>query len=186
MTLGWVKSVTILSVLVGALSLLPLDAQAESAAKMERAARKALTDLYATTPGAKALAEDAVGVLVFPSIIKGGFVFGAQYGTGVLFKGNDVHGYYSTASASFGLQAGVQKFGYALFFMAEEELRWLRKSNGWELGVGPSITIVDQGIASSISTTTAQKGVYAFFFDQRGLMAGLGLQGTKVTRIIPD
>ncbi len=186
MVLGWVKSVSILSVVIGTLSLLSSEAGAESAASMERAARKALNELYETTPGAKALADDAVGVLVFPSIVKGGFVFGAQYGTGVLFKGNEAHGYYSTASASFGLQAGVQKFGYALFFMTQEDLSWLKKSNGWELGVGPSITIVDKGIASSISTTTAQKGVYAFFFDQRGLMAGVGLQGTKVTRIIPD
>jgi lipid-binding SYLF domain-containing protein len=62
----------------------------------------------------------------------------------------------------------------------------LKKSGGWELGVGPSITLVDQGIAASLTTTTAQKGIYAFFFDQRGLMAGVGIQGTKVTRIIPD
>jgi lipid-binding SYLF domain-containing protein len=80
----------------------------------------------------------------------------------------------------------VQKFGYALFFMTEEDLHWLKKSGGWELGVGPTITVVDQGLATSFSTTTAQKGVYAFFFEQRGLMAGVGIQGTKITRIIPD
>jgi lipid-binding SYLF domain-containing protein len=186
MTFDWGKSLSILSVVIATLTLISPDSHAESAAKMQREARSALTNLYETTPGTKALASQAAGVLVFPSIVKGGFVVGAQYGTGVLFKGDTATGYYSTASASFGLQAGVQKFGYALFFMTEEDLHWLKKSGGWELGVGPTITVVDQGLATSFSTTTAQKGVYAFFFEQRGLMAGVGIQGTKITRIIPD
>ncbi|MEY4701743.1 MAG: hypothetical protein RL326_1930 [Pseudomonadota bacterium] len=186
MALGWAKSLSILSLVITILTLTTQDSHAESAAKMQREARHALTNLYETTPGARALARNAAGILVFPSIVKGGFVVGAQYGTGVLFKGDTATGYYSTASASFGFQAGIQKFGYALFFMTEEDLRWLKKSGGWELGVGPSITLVDQGIAASLTTTTAQKGIYAFFFDQRGLMAGVGIQGTKVTRIIPD
>lgn len=167
-------------------SLSTTSAQAESAAKMERAARKALADLYESTPGARSLAKDAKGILIFPEILKGGFVVAAQYGTGVLFKGDDVAGYYSTASASFGFQAGIQKFGYALFFMTEQDLAWLRRSDGWELGVGPMITIVDMGIANTLSTTTSHKGIYAFFFEQRGLMGGLSLQGTKISRILPD
>lgn len=183
---GWTKSLSILSVLIASLTLISPDSYAESAAKMQRDARNALTDLYEKSHGARSLAKNAAGILVFPSIVKGGFVVGAQYGTGVLFKGDTVTGYYNTASASFGLQAGVQKFGYALFFMTEDDLRWLKKSGGWELGVGPNITVVDQGLAASLTTTTAQKGVYAFFFDQRGLMAGVGIQGTKITRIIPD
>ena len=186
MTLGWGKSLSLLSVVIATLTLMSPTSHAESAAKMQRDARNALTDLYEKSPGARSLAKNAAGVLVFPSIVKGGFVVGAQYGTGVLFKRDTVTGYYNTASASFGLQAGVQKFGYALFFMTEEDLRWLQKSGGWELGIGPNITVVDQGLAASLTTTTAQKGVYAFFFDQRGLMAGVGIQGTKITRIIPD
>jgi hypothetical protein len=99
-------------------------------------------------------------------------------------KGKTV-GYYNTTSGSFGFQAGVQSFGYALFFMTPEDLAYLERSSGWEIGVGPSITIVDVGLAGSLSTTTMRKGVYAFFFDQKGLMGGLGLQGTKITRIHP-
>ena len=82
-----------------------------------------------------------------------------------------------------GLQAGIQKFGYALFFMTDSTLSYLNKSDGWELGVGPSIVVVDVGAAGSLTTTTAKSDVYAFFFSQKGLMAGIGLQGTKITKI---
>ncbi len=162
------------------------NAQAESAKEMQSSARAALQDLYRTTPAASALGEKAAGVLVFPEIIKGGFVVAAQYGNGVLFKRGAVAGYYNTTSASFGFQAGVQKFGYALFFMTEEDLKYLNTSEGWEVGALPSLTIVDTGVARSLSTTTLQKGMYAFFFSQKGLMGGLSLQGTKITRISPD
>lgn len=161
-------------------------ASADSRHEMQRSARRALTTLYTATPAAETLGKKAAGILVFPKIVKGGFIVAAQYGNGVLFKGSKVAGYYNTTSGSFGYQAGVQTFGYALFFMTKEDLAYLESSAGWELGVGPSITIVDVGIARSLSTTTARKGVYAFFFDQKGLMGGLGLQGTKITRIHPD
>ena len=104
----------------------------------------------------------------------------------MLFKKGKAVGYYNTTSGSFGFQAGVQSFGYALFFMTPDDLAYLERSQGWELGIGPSITVVDVGIALSLSTTTARKGMYAFFFDQKGLMGGLGLQGSKITPIHPD
>lgn len=157
-----------------------------SRAELVISARHALQDLYKTTPAAAALGEKAVGVLVFPRILKGGFVIAGQYGDGVLFRHGKVSGYYNSVSASFGLQAGVQKFGYALFFMSEEDIRYLSSSKGWEVGALPSLTIVDVGVARSLSTTTVQQGMYAFFFGQMGLMGGLSLQGTKITRIHLD
>jgi lipid-binding SYLF domain-containing protein len=175
----------ILSILALICFAYPLNIAAESARQMRRSASQALENLYSSTTAARALAERAAGILVFPEIIKGGFIVAAQYGNGVLFKKGKAVGYYNTTSGSFGFQAGVQSFGYALFFMTPEDLAYLEKSQGWELGVGPSITIVDIGLASSLSTTTARKGVYAFFFDQKGLMGGIGLQGTKITRIHP-
>lgn len=178
--------VVILILLAASLWTTIASVQAESAAEMQKSARQALRNLYRTTPGAAELGGKAAGILVFPEIIKGGFVVAAQYGNGVLFKGDTVAGYYNTTSGSFGYQAGVQKFSYALFFMTPEDLRYLDKSSGWELGVNPSITIVDTGLAKSLSTTTLQKGMYAFFFDQKGLMGGLSLQGSKITRIHPN
>ena len=158
-------------------------AAAASAAKINRDAKSALEKLYAQSSSARTLGEKAKGILVFPSITKGGFMVGGQFGEGALVRGGKTAAYYNTISASYGLQIGVQKYGYALFFMSESAMNWIDKSDGWELGTGPSIVVVDEGAAKSMSTTTLQSDVYAFFFDQKGLMGGLGLQGTKITKI---
>ena len=158
---------------------------ADSKAQMRQDAHTALQQLYRDTPTAKVLGEKAAGVLVFPRVTKGGFIVGGQYGEGTLFRDGKVAGYYNIASASYGLQAGLQKYGYALFFMSEADLGYLDSSAGWEVGVGPTVTIVDEGFARSFSTSTAREGIYAFSFSHKGLMAGLGLQGSKITRIHP-
>jgi lipid-binding SYLF domain-containing protein len=155
----------------------------ESARKVELESREALRRLVEVSPAARALNGRARGVLVFPSITKGGLIVGGQYGEGALFEEGMLTGYYNSVAVSYGLQAGVQQFGYALFFMSDADLEYVIKSDGWEVGVGPSIVVLDQGAATSLTSTTARKGVYAFFFEQKGLMAGLGLQGTKITRL---
>ncbi|MGD9974862.1 MAG: hypothetical protein AB7S77_17520 [Desulfatirhabdiaceae bacterium] len=174
---------SVISMMVMALCITP--AMADTAAQIDQDVDAALQKLYAQTPAAKDLSKVAKGILVFPSIIKGGLIVGGQYGEGALRKGGKTAGYYNTVAASYGLQAGAQKFGYALFFTDEASLKYLDKSDGWELGVGPSIVVVDEGVARSLSTTTAKEGIYAFFFDQKGLMGGLGIQGSKITQITP-
>jgi lipid-binding SYLF domain-containing protein len=158
-------------------------AAAASKTEINRDVDAALAILYAKDPDARTLTSKAKAVLVFPSIVKAGFLFGAQYGEGALRQKGRTVGYYNTAAASYGLQAGVQTFGYALFFMTDSALQYLAKSEGFELGVGPSIVVLDAGAAKAFTTTTAQKDMYAIFFNQKGLMAGLGLQGTKISRI---
>ncbi|MGZ4957856.1 MAG: lipid-binding SYLF domain-containing protein [Methylomonas sp.] len=152
---------------------------------IDRDVTQALNKLYSDQPAARSLAQRARGILVFPDIVKGGFMFGAHYGVGALRKGGRTVGYYNSIAASYGLQAGVQTFGYALFFMAQSALDYVDRSNGWEIGMGPSIVVVDAGMGKSLTTTTGQADVYAFIFDQKGLMAGLGLQGSKITKINP-
>ena len=161
----------------------PSPAQAASAAEINKDASAALAKLFEKVPEARKLAAEAKGILIFPSIVKAGFLFGGQYGEGVLRKGGKVAGYYNSVAASYGLQAGVQSFGYALFFMTDGALAYLDKSEGFEIGVGPSIGVVDEGTAKTLTTTTGRKDVYAFIFSQKGLMAGLGLQGSKISRI---
>jgi lipid-binding SYLF domain-containing protein len=161
----------------------PAAAQAASAAELRRDATAALNKLYASTPKAKELATIAKGILVFPSVVKAGFLVGGLFGEGVLFKGGKAVAYYNTVAASYGLQAGMQKYGYAMFFMKDEALQYLDKSDGWELGTGPSIVVLDQGAAGGLSTSTAREDIYAFIFSQKGLMAGLGLQGSKITKV---
>ncbi|MCU0574139.1 MAG: lipid-binding SYLF domain-containing protein [Syntrophobacteraceae bacterium] len=169
--------------LAGTMLINPHPVLGASAAEIDRAARSALQQLYAQSPSAKALGQKARAVLVFPSIVKGGFIVGGQYGEGVLVTRGKTAGYYSTIQASYGLQAGLQKYGYALFLMSDSAIDYINRTDGWELGTGPSIVIVDVGKAASMSTTTLHSDIYAFFFGQKGLMGGLGLQGTKISRI---
>ena len=157
-----------------------------SASQIDREATQSLTTLYKNTPGAKALADKAVGVLVFPSIVKGGFIIAGQFGDGALRKRGKTVAYYRSLAASYGFQAGAQAFGYVLFFMDDDSLRYLDNSAGFELGTGPSLVVLDAGFGKNLSTTTLQKGIYAFIFDQKGLMGGVGIQGTKITKINPN
>jgi len=158
-------------------------ALAGTAAEIDRDADSALQKLYDSTPAAKELAKVAKGILIFPDIVKGGLIIGGQYGEGALRIDGKSTGYYSSVAASYGLQAGVQKFGYALFFMTDSSLEYLKKSEGWEIGVGPTLVVVDEGVSKSLTTTTVKSDIYAFFFSQQGLMAGIGIQGSKITRL---
>ena len=151
--------------------------------ELDRAAQNALGRLTASNPAARQLNQKALAVLVFPKIVKVGFLLGGAYGEGALRQGGRTVGYFNSAAASYGLQAGAQWFGYALFFMNADALKYLDSSAGWEIGSGPSVVIVDAGVAKKFSSTTLTQDVYAFIFNQKGLMAGLGLEGSKITRI---
>ena len=161
----------------------PVPATAASGQTIERDARAALENLYKQNSGARALRAKAKAVLVFPSMLKAGFMFGGQIGEGALFRGGKVAGFYNSVAASYGFQAGAQTFGYALFFMSDSALKYLDKSGGFELGSGPSLVVVDEGVAKSLTSTTVTQDVYAFVFDQKGLMGGIGIQGSKITRV---
>ena len=148
----------------------------------EASARQALDRLISTVPAAKALNEKAVAVLVFPRITKVGLVFGGQHGEGVLFRNGKADGYYVNMGASWGLQAGAKQYGYAMFFMTEGALGALTATNGFEIGIGPTVVVVDQGMAKQMTTMNLDSEIYAFIFTTRGLMAGLGLRGNRISR----
>jgi lipid-binding SYLF domain-containing protein len=164
-------------------------AQAENgkteAATLASESQAALQKLSAGVPLAAELAKTAHAILVFPTVTKAGLGIGGQYGEGALLKNGKAVAYYKTTGASFGLQAGGQKYGYAMFFMSAEALGQLDKANGFEVGVGPSVVVVDEGMGKSTTTTTLKDDVYAFIFGQKGLMAGLGVQGNKIKKITP-
>lgn len=180
------SEIALLFALVLLVGLQTRPAVAETAAEIDREVDTALQILYKKTPAAKKQAQSAKGILVFPDVVKAGLMVGGQYGVGALRVGGKSTGYYQLVEGSFGLQAGAQAFGYALFFMDDAALEYLRKSDGWEIGVGPSIVIVDEGLAGSLTTTTGKENIYAFFFDQKGMMGGLGLKGGKISQITPD
>jgi len=162
---------------------LPVAARAATAADLDREASEALQTLYKSNPTAANIGKHARAVLVFPNIVKAGLVFGGSYGEGALLESGKVTDYYNSVSGSWGLQAGAQSFGYAVFLMNDEAVAYLRKSKGWEVGVGPTVVVVNEGVAKNLSTSTLKDSAYAFIFDQQGLMASLSIEGTKISRI---
>ena len=184
--IGAVASVLILLFSLSACQTTPASYKDSAAYRIDNASRNSLNELLRTNKEARELKKKAKAVLVFPNILKAGFMYGGQVGDGALFNtSGKTIGYYNTFAVSYGFQAGVQGFGYALFFMDEDSLSYINESEGLELGVGPSLVVLDEGMGKVLSSTTLQKGIYAFVFDQAGLMAGAGIQGTKITRINP-
>lgn len=186
------RMLTQLVMLMGLVLLISAPAMAEpelseqAKAELVEKARNSLESLYASTPQAKDLRSRSEAVLVFPDILKAGLLVGGSGGNGVLFSPDGkVLGYYNASSLSFGLQAGAENYAEALFLTTRDALKYLDSSDGWSIGSGPSITVIDQGAGGDFSTTTLRSDVFAFIYGQKGLMGGIGLQGQKITRLKP-
>jgi lipid-binding SYLF domain-containing protein len=158
-------------------------ASAATAEDLDKDSRQALQTLYQTEPVAETLSRTAKAVLVFPNIVKAGLVFGGSYGEGELLEGSKVVDYYNSVTGSWGLQIGAQSYGYAVFLMTDKAVSYLKESKGWEIGVGPTVVVVDEGVAKNLSTSSLKDDAYAFIFSQQGLMAGVSIEGTKISKI---
>jgi lipid-binding SYLF domain-containing protein len=182
----------------GLLPFMPRPARAATRRELEESAAPALRRLR-EGHGTHAMATSAKAILVFPQILRAGFGVGGQYGNGVLYHGGhptrthnhtpspfSTMGYYNIAGASYGLQIGAQAFGLGMFFMTDAALAFFHDSAGWEIGTGPSVVALDSGAAMNMTSSTLTQPVYSVTFGQTGLMAALGLQGNKITRITPD
>src|SRR5216110_2959543 len=157
------KNILIGSILV----VITLFTTSRASADLVSDSRRALQQLVAQNPAAAKCKSKAAAVLVFPDVVKAGFIFGAQGGQGILFMHGRPSGRYRTVAASYGLQAGVQKYGYALFLMNQKAVDWVNNTRGWQIGTGPSVVIVDKGMARSFTTDTIHSGIYAFRFSSR-------------------
>jgi lipid-binding SYLF domain-containing protein len=158
-------------------------AYAATAEDLNKESQQALQQLYKTNPAAADLGKTAKAVLVFPNIVKAGLVFGGSYGEGVLMRDNKFIDYYNSVTGSWGLQAGAQSYGYAVFLMTVKAEKYLQDSRGWEIGVGPTVVVVTEGVAKNLSSSTLKDDAYAFIFDQQGLMLGVSIEGTKISHI---
>ena len=158
-------------------------ASAATAEDLDKDSRHALQTLYKAEPVAKTLSHTAKAILVFPNIVKAGLVFGGSYGEGELIKGSRVVDYYNSVTGSWGLQIGAQSYGYAVFLMTDKAVKYIEETKGWEIGTGPTVVVVDEGVAKNLSTSTIKDDAYAFIFSQQGLMAGVSIEGTKISRI---
>ena len=166
-------------------AVIPAPAAAATKADIDNDAASALASLYGNNPTAKLIGSRAKAILIFPSIVKAGLVFGGAYGEGELLSGGHVENYYNSFSGSWGLQAGAQSYGYAVFLMSDDAVKYLEDSSGIEIGVGPTVVVVDEGVARNLSTSTLKDDAYAFIFNQQGLMAGVSIEGTKISKIKP-
>ncbi len=164
-------------------AIVPATAEAATKAELNSDSTAALDKLYAANPTAKLIGSRAKAILIFPSIVKAGLVFGGAYGEGELTSGGVVQNYYNSLSGSWGLQAGAQSYGYAVFLMSDKAVKYVHDTQGWEIGVGPTVVVVDEGVARNLSSSTLKDDAYAFIFNQSGLMAGVSIEGTKVSKI---
>ena len=152
-------------------------------ADIDARAKVALEELYRDTPAARSLAQNSAGVLVFPDVTQAGLMIGGQYGTGVLFKGGKPAGHYNIAGGSFGFQAGAESFSQAYFFTTQEALRTFEETKGFEVGAGLDFAVADIGATGDISSSTLQKPLVIFVWGQQGLMAGVKVEGQKITQL---
>jgi lipid-binding SYLF domain-containing protein len=161
-------------------------ATAASVEELNRDADQALQMSCRTNPTAAAIGKSARPVLILPNIVKAGFVFGGVYGECVLKQGSKIDGYYNSFTGSWGLQAGAQSYAYVVFLMSDRAINYIHESHGLKIGTGPTVVIVNEDIAKNLSTSTLQDDAYAFIFDQQGLMAGISIEGTKISRVNPE
>ncbi len=168
--------------LIGVLAA-PSRAQAASAVEIDADVGATVERFTYQVSGARDLLRRAAGVLVFPSIVKAGFVAGGEYGEGALLIGGRTAGYFNSISASVGFQLGVQARSVVIVFMTDEALQRFRRRDGWKVGVDGSVAVVTIGAGGSVDTNQIKSPVVAFVFDNKGLMYNLTLEGSKISRI---
>ncbi|WP_250517293.1 YSC84-related protein [Caballeronia sp. INDeC2] len=144
-----------------------------------------LQRLYASVNGSRELVNKARGVLVFPRVIAAGFWLGAQYGEGALRVDGRTDGYYNTAGGSFGLQIGAQSKALIYVFLTDDALAQFRRRDGWAVGTDATVAVMKLGANGQLDTTTATNPVEVFVLTNAGFMAGVSLEGTKVSRLSP-
>ena len=161
----------------------PSLAEAGSANDIETDVNDTLHSFVDQIGGARALANKAVGILVFPSIVKAGIGIGGEYGEGMLIVGQKPAGFYNLVGASFGFQLGVQQRSVIIMFMTQDALDQFYSLSGFKIGVDASVAIITVGVGGSIDTDKITQPVIGFVLDPKGLMYNLTLEGSKITKI---
>jgi lipid-binding SYLF domain-containing protein len=161
----------------------PATGAAATAPELAQDSRLALDSLHAKRPETREWSKKALAIMVFPKIVKAGVLIGGQGGDGALLVKGQPIAFYRLAAGSIGLQLGAQSFSYALFFMTQKALDHVKSSDGWAIGTGPTVVAMDEG--ADKQTTTFRDDIYSVAWGQQGLMAGLTLDGSKITKIHP-
>ena len=150
---------------------------------IDAAVDSSLSNLYQQVQGSQELVGRAPGVLVFPNVMEAGFIVGASRGSGARRVGGKTVSYHATTSGSLGLQAGAQSTAVFLLFMTQDALQRFQNSRGWTVGADASVTLLTVGATAQMTTATAQQPVVGYVLSNRGLMAGVTIDGARVTRL---
>ena len=179
------KQFNLLALIASSMMILSSYTMAEPAEVINAKANAALVQFNKEVKGGEEFLSRVKGYIVFPSVVKGGFIVGGEYGEGVLRVNGESQKYYNIASGSVGFQMGLQKTSYIIAFASETALNNFMKSDGWEAGVDGSLTVAKWGVGKDIGSISFEKPIYAFVFGAKGLMYNLTLEGTKFTKIRP-
>lgn len=182
---GFTMKLMKLAIAFVAISLVGTTLYAKTAGQIDHEADLALKQFSKEAKGSMTFIDNKVkGLLIFPSVVKAGIGIGGEYGEGVLRVGGKSIIYYSTASASIGLQFGLQQKSIIIAFMTDKALNDFRNKDGWTVGVDGSVALVKWGAGADISNTTLNKPVVGFVFGNKGLMYNLTIEGSKFTKIV--
>jgi lipid-binding SYLF domain-containing protein len=156
---------------------------AASGPEIEAGVRATLAQFFREIPSSRELANQAVAVLVFPTVVKAGFGIGGEYGEGALHVRGKTAGYFNIISGSIGFQFGAQARSVIIMFMTDSALAGFQRTDGWKVGVDGSVAIITVGAGGAIDTNSVRSPIVGFIFDQKGLMYNLTLEGSKITQI---
>ncbi|AYD67673.1 hypothetical protein DVB37_15375 [Achromobacter sp. B7] len=154
---------------------------AEKRQELNTAANATLTQLYAASPQSKQLVQRARGVLVFPAVLSASFIVGAEHGSGVLRMNGQDTNYYSITGGSIGFQAGAQSKAMVLLFMTDDALAKFRASSGWTIGADATVAVAKLAANGALDSYTAQQPIVGFVLNNGGLMAGVSIDGSKIS-----
>jgi lipid-binding SYLF domain-containing protein len=157
--------------------------KAASERKIEAEVHATLGEFFHQVGSAHELANRAVAILVFPTVVKAGFGIGGEYGEGALHIRGQTVGYYNIISGSIGFQLGAQARSVIIMFMTEQALAQFQATDGLKVGIDGSITVIAIGLGGAIDTNSITSPIVGFIFDQKGLMYNLTLEGSKISRI---
>jgi len=129
------------------------------------------------------LEDRAAAMLVFPQVTKGGIGLASEYGEGALLVHGAAVAYYSIASASVGLTAGMATHSEIILFMTRDALDKFTKSKGWSIGADTGIVVMTKGRMDDYDSYKLKRPILVFTLAERGILADVSLHGTKVNRI---
>ena len=166
--------------------ILPTGLNAKSMNEIDAAIESSLERFTNEIQGGVSFLEGSRGVLVIPRMWKAGVVIGFEFGEGALIVDGVKVQYYRALTTSLGIQVGVGSKDLIILFFDDTAMDNFLYSSGWEVGVDGAVALFKIGAAGAADTNTAKDPIVGFVFGQKGLIAGVSMEGTKFTKIWPD